>query len=179
MLKKVILVDEKDREIGWEEKIKVHKDGKLHRAFSIFIFNSKGEILLQKRAETKHHSPGLWTNTCCSHPTPGKNLIDEATRRLKEEMGIESNLREIFSFIYKSNWGDLTEYEFDHVFVGKFDGTPALNKEEAEDWKWIKPEELKRDIKESPEKYTYWFKLILDRVLKIEKYRIARGAIFW
>jgi len=175
MPKKVILVDGKDREIGWEEKIKAHKEGKLHRAFSIFIFNSKGELLLQKRAETKYHSPALWTNTCCSHPTPGKKLIDEAIRRLKEEMGIESDLREIFSFVYKAILGNLTEYEFDHVFVGKFNGgaspkarrvvggwRPILNKEEVEDWKWIKPEELKRDIKENPQNYTYWFKLILS-----------------
>ena len=173
MLKKVILVDGKNREIGWEEKIKAHKEGKLHRAFSIFVFNSKGELLLQKRAETKYHSPALWTNTCCSHPTPGKKLIDEAIRRLKEEMGIESDLREIFSFVYKAIFGNLTEYEFAHVFVGKFNGTPILNREETEDWKWIKPEELKRDIKENPQNYTYWFKLILDKVLKVTKiYRL-------
>jgi isopentenyl-diphosphate delta-isomerase len=168
MLKKVILVDEKDSEVGVGEKLKVHQEGKLHRAFSIFIFNSKREMLLQKRAKSKHHSGGLWTNTCCSHPEPNKNLKSEAKRRLKEEMGIDCDLKEIFSFVYKANLGNLTEYEFDHAFVGKFDGTPILNKEEAEDWKWIKPEELKRDIKENPEKYTYWFKLILDKVLKVK-----------
>lgn len=165
MSKKVILVDKKDREIGRVEKIKAHKDGKLHRAFSIFIFNSKGELLLQKRAKSKYHSPGLWSNTCCSHPEPNKKLEEEAKRRLGEEMGIGCDLKKIFSFIYKVNLGNLTEYEFNYVFVGKFDGTPILNKEEAEDWQWISPGKLKKDVKKSPEKYAYWFKLILDRVL--------------
>lgn len=162
----VILVDEKDNQIGVEEKIAAHKKGKLHRCFSIFIFNSKGKLLIQKRAKSKYHSGGLWTNTCCSHPRPNHDIKKEAQKRLTEEMGIDTDLKEIFSFIYKAKLGDLTEYEFDHVFVGKFDGAPRPNEEEAEDWKWVKPEDLKIDVREHPEKYTYWFKLVLDRVLK-------------
>lgn len=166
---KIILVDKKDNEIGVGEKLKVHKEGKLHRAFSIFIFNSKGEVLLQKRAKTKYHSPGLWTNTCCSHPGPNKNLEEEAKRRLKEEMGINCQLKEIFSFIYKVNLGSLIEHEFNHVFIGKFNGKPTVNAKEADDWEWINTKELKKDVRKNPEKYAYWFRLILGRVLKIHQ----------
>lgn len=166
---KIILVDKKDNEIGVGEKLKVHQEGKLHRAFSIFIFNSKGEMLLQKRAKTKYHSPGLWTNTCCSHPGPNKNLEEEAKRRLKEEMGINCQLKEIFSFIYKVNLGSLIEHEFNHVFIGKFNGKPTVNAKEADDWEWINTKELKKDVRKNPEKYAYWFRLILDKVLKIHQ----------
>jgi len=162
----VIIVDKNDNQIGTEEKIAAHRKGLLHRCFSIFLFNSKGELLLQKRAKGKYHSGGLWSNTCCSHPRPNKNLKKEAQRRLKEEMGIEVDLKEIFTFIYKAKLGDLIEYEFDHVFFGEFDGNPKPNPEEAEDWKWIKTEKLKKDVKENPDKYTHWFKLILNRALK-------------
>jgi len=169
----VILVDKDDKEIGTEEKLKAHQEGKLHRCFSIFVFNLKGELLLQKRAKEKYHSGGLWSNTCCSHPEPNRNLKQEAKRRLKEEMGIDCDLEEIFSFIYKAKVkakkGYLIEYEFDHVFIGKFDGTPEPNPEEVEDWKWIKPEELKKDVKENSQKYTEWFRIILDKVLKRSK----------
>lgn len=161
----VIIVDKNDNQIGTEEKIVAHQKGLLHRCFSIFLFNSKGQLLIQKRARSKYHSGGLWTNTCCSHPEPDRDLKEEAKRRLKEEMGIECDLREIFSFIYKAKLGELTEYEFDHVFVGKFEGEPKPDPTEAEDWKWVNPEELKKDVKENPEKYTHWFKLILERVL--------------
>jgi len=164
---KVILVDKKDKEIGREEKIKAHREGKLHRSFSIFLFNKKGELLIQKRAKSKYHSPGLWSNTCCSHPRPDRNLEDEAKRRLKEEMGIvKCNLYEVFNFIYNQNVGDLTEHEFDHVFFGTFEGNPKPNPDEAESWKWVNIIELKKDIKENPGKYTAWFKLILDRVIR-------------
>lgn len=165
-MKKIILVDEKDNEVGVDEKIKVHQEGKLHRAFSVFIFNSKGELLLQQRAKTKYHSPGLWTNSCCSHPGPNKNILSEAKKRLKEEMGISCQLRKIFTFIYRADLGEMIEHEFDHVFIGQFSGKPKPNPEEVEDWKWIKPVELKKDIKKNPEKYTFWFKLILNKVLK-------------
>lgn len=158
---KVILVDENDKKIGTEEKLKVHREGKLHRCFSILIFNSKDEILIQRRAKSKHHSPGLWSNACCSHPRPNESLKKAAKRRLKEEMGIETDLKEIFSFIYQAKSGDFIEHEFDHVFLGKFDGHPIVNKEEVEDFKWISIKELKRDVKERPEKYTFWFKRIL------------------
>ena len=166
---KIILVDKKDNKLGAGEKLKVHREGKLHRAFSIFIFNSQGEILLQKRAKTKYHSAGLWSNACCSHPKVNKNIKDEAEKRLKEEMGIKCSLKEIFSFVYRANLGNLIEHEFDHVFVGEFNGNPKPNKKEAEDWKWINPKELKKDFKKNPENYTYWFKIILNDVLSALK----------
>lgn len=170
----VILVDEKDNQVGVEEKLAAHQKGKLHRAFSVFLFNSKGELLLQQRAKEKYHSGGIWSNTCCSHPKLGKNLmIEEVKERTKEEMGIKEreikDLKEVFSLIYKVNLGDLTEYEFDHVFIGKFDGAPKPNPKEVEDWKWIKPEELKKDIKENPQKYAEWFRIILNKLLKVKK----------
>lgn len=167
MLKEeVILVDKKDREIGKEEKIKVHREGKLHRCFSIFIFNSKGELLIQQRAKSKYHSALLWSNTCCSHPRPNEILIKAAKRRLKEEMGIECDLKEIFSFIYKAKVGNLIEHEFNHVFFGNFDGDSISNPAEVENWQWISLKELKKDIRKNPKKYTPWFKIILKRLWK-------------
>lgn len=161
-MERVILVDKKDNEIGREEKIKAHREGKLHRSFSIFLFNRRGELLIQKRATSKYHSPGLWSNTCCSHPGPGRKLEDEAKRRLKEEMGIvESDLKEVFSFTYNLKVGDLIEHEFDHIFWGKYEGNPKPDPAEVESWKWVNLRELKKDIKEKPGKYTAWFKLIL------------------
>ncbi len=164
----VILVDEKDNQIGTGEKLKIHQEGKLHRAFSIFIFNSKGELLLQKRARLKYHSGGLWTNTCCSHPRPGESLEEATHRRLKEEMEIDCDLKEILNFIYKVKLGDLIEHEFNHVFFGKFNGNPRPDQREAEDWKWVKPGELKQDVKKNSENYAYWFKLVLDKVLNLK-----------
>ena len=160
-MEKVILVDKKDEKVGIEEKIKAHQEGKLHRSFSIFIFNSKGELLIQQRAKSKYHSPLLWSNTCCSHPRPNEKLIEAAKRRLKEEMGVETDLKEIFSFIYRAKSREWIEHEFDHVFLGKFDGNPKPNKKEVEDFKWINLPDLKKDIKEHPRKYTFWFKRIL------------------
>lgn len=166
MGEKIILVDNKDKERGIEEKIKAHKEGKLHRAFSIMVFNSKGELLLQKRAKTKYHSQGLWSNTCCSHPLPNETIEKAARRRLKEEMGFDCKLKEIFSFVYKVKFeNNLFEHEYDHVFIGKFDGKPMPNPMEAEDWKWIDVKELKKDIKENYNKYTYWLKISLDKVI--------------
>ena len=161
-MEKVILVNKKDEKVGIEEKIKAHKEGKLHRSFSIFIFNSKGELLIQQRAKSKYHSALLWSNTCCSHPRPNEKLIEAAKRRLKEEMGVETDLKEIFSFIYRAKSGEWIEHEFDHVFLGKFDGNPKPNKKEVKDWKWINLEELKKDMKKSPKKYTFWFKKIVN-----------------
>ncbi|MDP3697530.1 MAG: isopentenyl-diphosphate Delta-isomerase [Candidatus Taylorbacteria bacterium] len=163
MANEIILVDEKDNEIGVAEKLKAHLQGKLHRCFSILIFNSRGETLLQKRAKGKYHSGELWSNACCSHPRPGEDIKKEAEKRLKEEMGIESDLKEVLSFIYKANLGDLTEHEFDHVFVGKFDGDPKINLKEADDWQWVAIQTLKEDVKENPQNYTIWFKLILEK----------------
>lgn len=162
----VVLVDKSGKEIGKEEKLKAHQEGKMHRAFSIFIFNKKGELLLQKRAESKYHSSGLWSNTCCSHPRTGFDLREEAKKRLKEEMGIEADLKEIFSFIYKKKVGDLIEHEFDYVFIGKFNGNPKPDKKEVGGWKWINKNYLERDIKENPEKYTPWLKIILNKTFR-------------
>jgi len=166
MEERVVLVDENDREVGNEEKMKAHLDGgKLHRAFSIFVFNSKGETLIQKRANGKYHCPGLWSNTCCGHPRPGEELTSAAHRRLKEEMGFDCDFKEISSFIYKTGFDNgLTEWEFDHFFVGEYDGEVKANPNEAGEWKWIEMEELKKDIKENPQDYTYWFKMALDKL---------------
>ncbi len=163
-MEKVVLVNKKDKVIGTEEKIKAHLEGKLHRAFSIILFNKKGELLIQKRAKTKYHSPGLWSNTCCSHPRPKEKIELAAKRRLKEEMGIETDLKKAFSFVYKAKLGNLIEYEFDHVFLGRFDGKPKPNKKEVADWQWIKPADLKADIKKNPQKYTPWFKIIFRKI---------------
>ncbi|MDI6591476.1 MAG: isopentenyl-diphosphate Delta-isomerase [Patescibacteria group bacterium] len=163
-MEKVILVNKKDKMIGVEEKMKAHLQGKLHRAFSILLFNKKGEILIQKRAKSKYHSSGLWTNTCCSHPRPKETLEKAAKRRLKEEMGITANLKKAFGFIYKAKLGNLTEYEFDHVFLGRFDGEPKPNKKEVENWQWVKLADLEIDIKKNPQKYTPWFKIILKKI---------------
>lgn len=166
----VTIVDENDNEIGEEEKIKAHRDGKLHRAFSIFVFNSKGQMLIQKRAKEKYHSGGLWTNTCCSHPRPGEPIEKAAHRRLKEEMGFDCEIKEIFSFTYKIKFDNsLFENEYDHAFLGKFDGKPMPNSKEVEDWKFIDLGELKKDIKSNPEKFTYWFKIALDELSKVKE----------
>lgn len=164
MKQDIILVNEKDEPRGRDEKLKVHQQGKLHRAFSVFIFNSKGEWLLQKRAQSKYHSPGLWSNACCSHPRYGKDILREAKKRLKEEMGIVSFLKEIFVFSYRVKLGALSENEIDHVFTGTFNGVPEPSKKEAAGWKWISFLALKKDIKENPQNYTYWFKMVFDKV---------------
>jgi len=167
-MEKVILVNENDEEIGTEEKLVAHQNGgKLHRAFSVFIFNSKGEVLLQKRVKEKYHSALLWTNACCSHPRPDEPLEIAVHRRLKEEMGFDCDLTEKFSFIYKIDFENgISENEFDHVFIGKFDGEPKPDPKEVNEWQWIEMEKLKEDIKQNPEKYSHWFKDSLDKVLK-------------
>jgi isopentenyl-diphosphate delta-isomerase len=163
---KVILVDKNDKEIGTGEKLKIHQEGKLHRAFSIFVFNYKGELLLQQRAKSKYHSGGLWANTCCSHPRVGEPIEKAVHRRLKEEMGFDCDLKKIFSFTYKSKLDhDFFEHEFDHVFVGKFNGKPMPNPEEVDKWKWVNLEELKKDIQKNPNNYTYWLKASIDKIM--------------
>ena len=165
-MEKVILVDENDNEVGLEEKLKAHKEGKLHRAFSIFVFNSKNELLLQQRAKEKYHCGGLWTNTCCSHPRSGESIEEAAHRRLIEEMGFDCDLKEIFSFIYAANLDNgFQEHEYDHVLIGRCDKFPNLNKEEAMDWKYIDTDELRRDMKENPNKYTYWSMRSIGKVI--------------
>ena len=165
MQQKIVLVDENDKEIGIGEKLKIHREGKLHRAFSILVFNSKGELLLQKRAKNKYHSVGLWTNTCCSHPLPKESLEKAARRRLKEEMGFICPLKKFFAFIYGTKLdNDLFEYEYDHILVGKFDGEPKPNPKEVSDWKWMKIENLEKDIRTLPETYTAWFRILLEQI---------------
>lgn len=167
MSEKVILVDEDDNRIGTEEKLKAHQDGgQLHRCFSIFVFNSEGEMLLQKRADSKYHSPGLLTNTCCSHPRPGEGVIEAGERRLQEEMGFSCDLEEAFNFTYKEDVGKgLTEWEFDHVLIGEYNNEPDPNPKEASDWKWVGLDELEKDLEKNPEKYTPWFKICVDKVI--------------
>ena len=157
----VILVDEKDNQLGLMPKMEAHEKAVLHRAFSVFIFNSKGELMLQQRAAHKYHSPLLWTNTCCSHQRDGETNIEAGERRLVEEMGFKTNLKEIFSFVYKAPFDNgLTEHELDHVMVGYFDGLPEINPEEVASFKWMSLEEVNADIKLHPNLYTAWFKII-------------------
>ncbi len=156
----VILVDNNDQQIGLMEKQAAHIGPHLHRAFSIFIFNSQGELLMQQRALTKYHSPGLWTNTCCSHPRDGETTHEAAKRRLMEEMGMDCEIHEAYSFIYKAPVGQgLTEHEFDHVFIGQSDAIPVINTDEVASWKYMSLEKLQKDIASYPELYTEWFKI--------------------
>jgi farnesyl-diphosphate farnesyltransferase len=162
----VILVNEKDEVIGVEEKIKTHRLGALHRAFSVFIFNSMGQLLLQKRTSTKYHSQGLWSNTCCGHPRLGESTEQASRRRLREEMGFDCEVREVFQFLYRAKLEDgLIEHEYDHVLVGSFNDDPSPSPNEVDDWKWINLETLKLDIQENPEAYTCWFRIALDMLL--------------
>mgnify|MGYP000577569105 FL=1 len=158
----VVLVDEQDQVIGQLEKMEAHRSGLLHRAFSVLIFNTKGELLLQQRAAHKYHSPLLWTNTCCSHQRPGESNLAAAARRLKEEMGMETQLVEAFSFIYKAKLDQgLTEHELDHVLFGYTNQNPVINTDEVEAYKWISINDLLHDLENSPETYTAWFKILL------------------
>ena len=167
MNNKVILVDLDNNKVGIEDKIEAHKKSLLHRAFSIFIFNQNKEILLQKRSKNKYHSALLWTNTCCSHPHDGLSTIKCAEIRLKQEMGIETKIKEIFSFIYKESFANgLTEYEYDHVFFGEHSKDPILNPDEACDFKWISIFDLKSDIEQNPSSYTAWLKIIFNKHFK-------------
>lgn len=165
MHENVILVDALDNAIGIMEKMEAHKKGSLHRAFSVFIFNDKGEILLQQRALSKYHSAGLWTNTCCSHPRPNENTLDAANRRLMEEMGIKCELRHKSQFIYKTSFDiGLIEHEFDHVFFGNSNKNPIINKEEVESYVWMDEKKIISDIKNNPNKYTSWFKIAMEKL---------------
>ncbi|MDG1160821.1 MAG: isopentenyl-diphosphate Delta-isomerase [Flavobacteriaceae bacterium] len=161
MEENVILVDEQDNQLGLMPKMEAHEKAVLHRAFSVFIFNSKGELMLQQRAAHKYHSPLLWTNTCCSHQRNGESNIEAGKRRLVEEMGFETNLKEVFSFVYKAPFDNgLTEHELDHVMVGNFDGLPEINHEEVASYKWMSLDAIKEDIELHPNLYTAWFKII-------------------
>lgn len=160
MEEQVILVDESDKPVGTIDKLAAHEKGLLHRAFSVFIYNQSGQMLLQRRAVKKYHSGGLWTNTCCSHPRPGEDNLAAAKRRLAEEMGLEVKLEHRGSFIYKAEVpGFLTEHELDHIFTGVTDQQPFLNKEEAEDYAWCSAAEIAAAVQQHPERYTEWFKI--------------------
>jgi len=162
----VVLVNEQDEQVGVREKLRAHVDGTLHRAFSVFVFNSDGNLLLQQRHPGKYHSGGLWSNTCCSHPRPGEAVEAAAQRRLQEEMGFDCGLERLFGFVYKTQLDhDLYEHEYDHVFVGRYDGAPIPNDVEVSGWRWVRPEVLRSSVAEDPRRYTYWFRLALDRVL--------------
>ena len=160
----VILVNENDEQIGLMPKMEAHEKAVLHRAFSVFIFNSKNELMLQQRAAHKYHSPLLWTNTCCSHQRDGETNIEAGTRRLQEEMGFTTSLKETTSFIYKAPFDNgLTEHELDHIIIGYYEQAPVINPDEVEDWKWIPLEDVRTDIAAQPELYTAWFKIIFEK----------------
>lgn len=168
----VILVDTNDRETGKMEKMQAHIEAKLHRAFSVFVFNSKGELMLQQRALSKYHTPGLWTNTCCSHPRPGEQTIDAAHRRLVEEMGFDCEIEEVFSFLYKAPFdNNLTEHEIDHVFVGSSDAVPEINPEEVESYRFATMDSIREEMKLTPGKFTPWFRIAFERVDEFYKSR--------
>lgn len=163
MEERVVLVNPQDEVLGLMEKMQAHENALLHRAFSVFLFNDKGEMLLQQRAAGKYHSPLQWTNACCSHPRENESYLDAAKRRLQEELGISAELTERFNFLYKADVGQgLWEHELDYVFTGEYNGDFALNPEEVADIKYISIDELKREIEEFPERYTEWFKIIWD-----------------
>lgn len=160
----VILVDENDVKIGLMPKMEAHKKGVLHRAFSVFVFNDREELLLQQRSFDKYHSPGLWTNTCCSHQRDGESSIEAGKRRLQEEMGFVTDLKETISFIYQSPFDNgLTEHELDHILVGTFNGTPNPNPNEVAAYKWMPLESVKEAMRLDPERYTVWFKIIFEK----------------
>lgn len=161
---KVILVNSNDEPIGLMPKMEAHEKAVLHRAFSVFVVNDKNELMLQQRALEKYHSPGLWTNTCCSHQRDGEGNIEAGLRRLDEEMGFTTPLEYLFNFIYKAPFDNgLTEHELDHVMLGWYEGDPVINPEEVASWKWMNIEEINSDLKNNPDSYTVWFAIIFDR----------------
>ena len=164
-MEQVILVDDSDNQIGVMEKMEAHEKALLHRAFSVFLFNAKGEMLLQRRALSKDHSAGLWTNACCSHPRPGESTLDAANRRTKEELGIQPHIKHTFSFLYKAAFDNgLTEYEYDHVFIGNWDDDVELNPDEVAEIRYLSIDAIRKELKETPENYTEWFKIAFDQV---------------
>ncbi|MEK9531238.1 MAG: isopentenyl-diphosphate Delta-isomerase [Flavobacteriaceae bacterium] len=164
MEEQVILVDTNDQAIGLMPKMEAHEKGVLHRAFSVFILNDKNQLMLQQRALHKYHSPGLWTNTCCSHQRDGEDNISAGKRRLQEEMGFETELSEVTSFIYKAPFDNgLTEHELDHIMIGHHNDAPDVNPEEVANWKWMALEAVRDDIMHHPEHYTAWFIIIFEQ----------------
>ena len=164
MTQSLILVDPRDRQIGTGEKMDVHRKGLLHRCFSIVVYNDRGEMLLQKRAASKYHSGGLWTNTCCGHPLDGEDTAEAAHRRLFEEMGFDCPLKERLTFIYQADLDHgMKEHEFDHLFVGIFNGEPVPNPEEADGYRWVLPQTVLKEIEEAPDTYTVWSKIAFEK----------------
>lgn len=172
MLEEVILVDEKDQPIGLMEKQQAHIEGRLHRAFSVLVFNKKGEMLIHQRALDKYHCGGLWSNACCSHPREHETVVDAAQRRMIEEMGFTTTMKYIDSFIYKVEFDNgLIEHEYDHILVAHYDAKPKPNPKEVADWKYLPVEKIKGDVETNPQKYTFWFQeLINSHLNKILKY---------
>ncbi len=165
MRQEVILVDQDDRPVGRQEKLAAHESGELHRAFSVFLFDSEGRWLLQRRHPDKYHSGGLWTNTCCSHPAPGEQTPAAASERLHMEMGIAAPLEVAFQFLYHAELDNqLIEHELDHVFVGRFEGAPFPNHLEVSDWRWVHTDALFAEMDAHPERFTYWFRAVAQRV---------------
>ena len=161
---RVVLVDRDDREIGTADKLTVHRDGRLHRAVSVFLFDDAGRWLLQRRADGKYHSPGQWSNTACTHPRPGEAPADAAARRLLEEMGVSAELEPAFRFLYRAELvaaEPLVEHELDHVFVGRFEGEPAPHADEVSDWRWVEPSALRSELDAAPDAYTPWFRMLV------------------
>jgi len=170
----VVLVNTDDVPQGTAEKLEAHVEGWLHRAFSIFVFDPDGRLLLQKRADHKYHSAGLWSNTCCSHPRPDEDLDEAVRRRLIEEMGFECPLHRAFHFIYRAEvGGGLIEHELDHVFIGHARPKVVPNADEVSDWAWVEPDDLLSEVATRPDRYTYWFRHILDRTLSHVSARAA------
>ncbi len=188
MIENLILVDEQDKPMGKLEKMLVHQLGLLHRAFSVFIFNKKGDLLIQQRADDKYHSPGLWTNTCCSHPRYGEIMTDAIHRRLHEEMGLQCNTSFTFSFLYKVKFENgLIEHEYDHVYFGVTDNKPFPNRSEVKDWKYISFDHLEKDILKHPEHYTEWLNISFPKVryhydkifLKVNSVHLLQEALIF
>lgn len=174
MSEKVILVNEQDEWVGLADKMQAHKDGLLHRAFSVFVFNSKNELLIQQRADHKYHSPGLWSNTCCSHPRKGESTFSAAHRRMKEELGFDCDIEKAFVFRYKSDvGGGLIENEYDHIYTGYSDKIPQINPEEVQDFRFIPISELLVRVEKEPETFTAWLKLALPLFIS----HIEEGAV--
>ncbi|MCF8341254.1 MAG: isopentenyl-diphosphate Delta-isomerase [Chitinophagaceae bacterium] len=171
-MEEVILVSPQDEEMGYMEKMEAHQLGLLHRAFSVFLFNSKGEMLLQKRAISKYHSGGLWTNACCSHPRKGETIEQAASRRTREELGCEPELQKIHTFIYKAALdNNLTEHEFDHVLVGNYEGEMNLNVNEVSEIVYLPIQQIRQEMNEQPDKFTVWFKIIFEEVISLLQLR--------
>ncbi|MFT5141456.1 MAG: isopentenyl-diphosphate delta-isomerase [Rhodothermales bacterium] len=165
-VERVVLVDKDDVPVGEMEKMEAHRLGVLHRAISVFVFDRKGDMLLQRRAAVKYHSPGLWTNTCCSHPRPNEDVQDAASRRLGEEMGLACELHRRFSFTYRAEFeGGLIEHELDHVFVGRSDDVPRPHPDEVSDWRYASVPQVRSEMELHPERFTPWFRICFERAV--------------